>query len=258
MQLHSFQGYIQNIHLVEYDHGCLLLDGCCRVDLPIILAYFKQHLERPITDLKVVVVTHMHPDHAGCAHQLKAISQCDIVTGEYILQWYNGIKGRIAHIIDISLALWVAGRLGRKRRNLWYPALLNADYQLPDNSQIPGFTDWKLIRTPGHTDRDISLVNDKEKVLYVADLIVSVKKKFAAPFPVYLPEEYKSSLHRIIEYSGYDMLMAHVGKVKVDSKDIVELVKKAPTSPQTNLSAIRKKIARFKSAATMKKTQKPT
>lgn len=246
MRLHTLQGYIQNIHLVEYDHGCLLLDGCCRLDFPIIRDYFLHTLKRPISDLKVVVVTHMHPDHAGCALKLKAVSNCIVVSGEFSRQWYAGVKGHIAHIVDMTLALWVAGRLGKKRKNLWYPRFLNPDQQLPDNAPLPFFEDWTVIRTPGHTDRDISLVNNKEKLIYVADLIVSVKKRFAAPFPVYLPQEYKHSLHRILDYTGYNMLLAHVPNTQIERAGIEDLIKNAPNSPQTNIIAIRKKMQRFK------------
>jgi len=246
MRLHTFQGYIQNIHLVEYEHGCLLLDGCCSLDLPIISDYFSHALKRPISDLKVVVVTHMHPDHAGCALKLKTVSNCIIVSGEFSKQWYSGIKGHIAHIVDMTLALWVAGRLGKKRKNLWYPRFLSPDRQLADNARLPFFEDWTVIRTPGHTDRDISLVNNKEKMIYVADLIVSVKKRFAAPFPIYLPNEYKHSLHRLLQYTGYDMLMAHVPKKPIERATIEQLIKNAPNSPQTNVTAIYKKIRRFK------------
>ena len=55
-------GYIQNTYLAIYPDKLLLLDGCCRADVPMVLDYIKNTLHRPITDLKVVVVTHMHPD----------------------------------------------------------------------------------------------------------------------------------------------------------------------------------------------------
>jgi len=242
MKLHCFPGYIQNIHLVEYEHGCMLLDGCSKVDFSILKHYFKTTLKRPLSDLKVVVVTHMHPDHAGCAHLLRAKTGAQIVSGEYSSQWYSGISGRIAHLIDIALALWVAGRLGKKRRNIWYSPSLNACKQLTNNQTIEGFEDWKIITTPGHTDRDISLVNDKEKVIYVADLIVKVKKQLAAPFPVYFPKQYKESLNKVSEYQDYQLLMAHVPSIQLNRNDIQTLIQRVPDVPKTNLISVRNKI----------------
>ena len=245
MKLHTFSGYIQNIHLVEYPHGCMLLDGCTKVDYDEIVWFFKHTLKRPLSDLKVVMVTHMHPDHAGCAQYLRKKTGARIITGKHNSHWYKGIKGRFAHLADMSLALWVAKRLGKKRKNIWYPAKLNACYTLSDNSRIPDFEDWKVIYTPGHTDRDISLVNDKEKMLYVADLIVKVKKTLAAPFPVYLPKEYKNSLAKILRFEGYSMLMAHVPMITVKSSDIESLIETAPTSPATNMIALQNRTKRL-------------
>ena len=60
-------GYIQSSYLAVYPDKLMLLDGGCRPDVALVLGYIKNTLKRPISDLKVVVVTHMHPDHAGGA-----------------------------------------------------------------------------------------------------------------------------------------------------------------------------------------------
>ncbi|MGB3725808.1 MAG: MBL fold metallo-hydrolase [Glaciecola sp.] len=246
MRLHSIQGYIQNIHLVEYPYGCMLLDGCCKVDLPIICDYFEHSLKRPISDLKVIMVTHMHPDHAGCALALQAASGAKIYTGEFSTQWYKGIRGSIAHIVDMALALWVAGRLGKKRQNVWYPKTLTPTKMLPDNASVPEFTDWKVINTPGHTSQDISLVNTHAKYIYVADVLVQVKKKLVPPFPVYLPKEYKQTLHKLKKYEGYTLLMAHVSAISLEVSMIQNVIDISPNSPKTNWIAVKNKIARFR------------
>lgn len=250
MKLHIINGYIQNIHLVEYKHGCLLLDGCCRVDIDVIQDFFKNQLNRPIEDLKVVVVTHMHPDHAGCALALKKLSACKIVCGKvtdtfFQEHWYAGIRGSIAHIIDMALALWVASRLGKKKRNIWYSKYLSADTYLSENEAIPHFEDWKITHTPGHTDRDISVYNEQEQLIYVADLIVKVKKQLVPPFPVYLPEAYKHSLNKVRKFEGFRFLMAHVAPIKLVKKDLDELINRAPNVPKTNLNAVKNKIRRI-------------
>ena len=76
MQIHRLNGYIHEIYLVEYAHGLLLLDGMSRCDIDILRRFITGTLGRPFTDLKLVVVTHMHPDHAGAAQALRKISGC--------------------------------------------------------------------------------------------------------------------------------------------------------------------------------------
>lgn len=245
MKLHSLKGYIQNIHLVEYSHGCILLDGCCRSDFPLILDFFENTLKRPINDLKVVMVTHMHPDHAGCANKLKKASGCKLISGDYKKQWYCGISGWFAHKVDIILALWVAKRMGKKKRNLWYNRKLKADLLLKDNQQVPEFEDWRIITTPGHTSIDISLVNDSAKLIYVADLIVSVRGELVAPYPVFFPVLYKESLKKLRNFAGFKVLLAHVKPFCIDATQINQLITKAPMTPQTNIQAVKQKVLRI-------------
>ena len=40
----------------------------CRCDLRVVQEFIEEKLERTMQDLKLVLVTHMHPDHAGGAH----------------------------------------------------------------------------------------------------------------------------------------------------------------------------------------------
>jgi len=102
--MHQLAGYIQSVYLVEYSHGLLLLDGCCRADIPMLQRFINDTLQRPISDLKLVVVTHMHPDHAGAAHKLREVSGCKIATMAASKQWYRGLSGRLLHLTDIILA----------------------------------------------------------------------------------------------------------------------------------------------------------
>lgn len=249
MQVHTLRGYIQNIFLVEYAHGCLLLDGACRADFETIETFFKDTLKRPLSDLKIVMVTHMHPDHAGCAHYLREVSGCQIISGQFESQWYSGIRGKLNHAIDIYLAHWVAKRLGIKRRSLWYSPALKPDMMLADGETLPSFSDWKLIATPGHTHMDVSLLNEQHALLYVADLVVKVKGQFNPPFPVSLPQQYKQSVAKLRDYVHCDIMMAHVPSQRMNEDDITHVLSLTPERPQNNyqmLLSMAKKLARFK------------
>jgi len=238
MKIHVLKGFIQNIFLVEYPDKCMLLDGCSKADFASLQAFFSNELKRPLTDLKVVIVTHMHPDHAGCAHYLRKKTGCKIVSCEKEEQWYKGIKGRLAHVIDIALALWVAGKMNRPRKNIWYSPNLHPDFMLADKQFIPGFDDWQVFETPGHTDRDLSVMHLPSKRIYVADLIVKVKSKLSPPFPVYLPELYKQSLLKLQALQPNSVMMAHVGELSLTDKDYERLLLDAPAQPETNKFAI--------------------
>lgn len=252
MKIHTIKGYIQNIFLVEYAHGCMLLDGCCRADVDILKVFFKETLQRPIKDLKVILVTHMHPDHAGGANSLRRISGAKVYTLAFSKQWYNGIKGFFSHVIDIALAYYVANRTGQPIRNLWYSGRIRPDAMLNDNQAIPNFEDWTTVATPGHTDRDMSVVNHDMRQIYVADVIVSVKGKYYCPFPVYMPNEYRLSLTKLERYTGYEMMMAHVPNVTLCQNIIDEVLSKAPKSPRTARRFLHAKFVRAKQLVQVK------
>lgn len=233
MKIHQIPGHIQSIYLVEYTHGLLLLDGCCRADIETLKHFITKELCRPISDLKLVVVTHMHPDHAGAAHKLRGLTACKIASAKTFRQWYRGINGRALHLLDIFLANWVAQRLGKPKKNLWYSPHLIADYQLEDGDALPYFDEWVVITTPGHTDRDISLLHRPSNRMYVADLIVKVKNRFIPPFPVFHPNQYKASLHKVIGMQTNSLWLAHSGEVVLSEKDYAHLTTIAPRLPQT-------------------------
>lgn len=103
MKIHALDGYIQKIYLAEYTDKLMLLDGASRADISYIKKFITQELQRPFTDLTTVVVTHMHPDHAGAAHKLREITGCNIVSAKRDKDWYSGIDGFLMHLTDIAL-----------------------------------------------------------------------------------------------------------------------------------------------------------
>jgi glyoxylase-like metal-dependent hydrolase (beta-lactamase superfamily II) len=241
MQIHHLKGYIQSIYLVEYPHGLLLLDGCCRADVGQLEEFIGGKLQRPFSDLNLVVVTHMHPDHAGAAHKLRELTGCKIASANMDKPWYRGVNGALMHLTDIALANWVAGRMGRKRQNLWYSPVLKPDYKLNHLDALPGFDDWQALATPGHTDRDLSLLHVPSQKVYVADLIVKVKKHYIPPFPVFHPNQYKSSVKQIQDLNSHSILLAHGGEVQLTAADFQHLHERSPRLPKTPWRAIKLK-----------------
>lgn len=217
MQLHTLKGYIQNIYLVEYPQGLLLLDGCCRADVSSVLEFIRHTLKRPVQDLKLITVTHMHPDHAGGAHTLRKLTGCQIATGDAERAWYRGLHGRTMHLTDIALTWYVARRQGKKMKHLWYSPILKPDVILHDGDTLPGFDDWQVLETQGHTNGDISLWHRPTHRVYVADLMVKVRQNFITPWPIFHPNRYRKSVAKIRDLKPDWVLLAHGGEL--DTRD---------------------------------------
>ncbi len=235
-QILRLNGHLQNIYLAVYPDKLLLLDGCCRADVPFVLATIRNLLGRDVRQLKAVIVTHMHADHAGGANYLKQATGCQIISANRSKQWYAGVEGRVNYLLDLSLSYFVAYRHGSSFKNLNYPRELFADICLNDGDVVPMFEDWQILETIGHTDRDLSVYHQATGKIYVADLIIKLRnQRFVNPYNVHNPQAYVQSLQKIKKLQPKLVLMAHGGQAFIDDKTFDKLIKKAPKIVRTNL-----------------------
>lgn len=244
IKLHYLNGYIQNIYLAEYADKLLLLDGCCRADIAMIENFIVKELKRSMSDLALIVVTHMHPDHAGAANILRKKYGCKVAAANVPGQWYSGIDGKLMHLTDMLLTLWVAGRQKKAKKYIYYSSSLTPDYYLVDQAILPGFEDWQVHFTQGHTDRDISLHHKASEQIYVADLMVKVRGAFIPPYPVFYPNRYIESLKKIKALNVESVLLAHGAKVQLTEQQWQQLIAIAPTKPATHWRSVKTKLKR--------------
>jgi len=210
-RLHQFNGYIEQIFLAEYPDKILLLDGCCKSDVKVIEKVITEKLGRKMSDIRLSVVTHPHPDHAGGAPVLRKKYGIPIVSFYLNDCWYAGFNGSLQHAFDIVMGWYVVLKTSMHYRSMWHNKLIHADFLLDDGEPLPGFADWRLIHTPGHTNVDCLLYNDKEKMLYVVDMLIKLNRGFVLPFPITMPELMKNSLIKVSQMEVSSILMAHGG-----------------------------------------------
>ena len=228
----AVEGYIQTTYMAVYPDKLLLLDSGCRCDVDKILAYITDTLKRPVEQLKTVMVTHMHPDHAGGAKLLQQKTGCQIVTAMSDKPWYHGIWGRVAHLNDLGLTYYVASRQGKSITNVWYNPILKADINVQDGDRVPNFEDWIVLETPGHTDRDLSLWHPQSKQAYTADLILLIKYKFVSPYLITLPDAYRASLNKVKALQPTMLLLAHGKRAEISDEDFDRLIEWTPNEPR--------------------------
>jgi len=245
MHIHQINGYIQTILLVEYHDKLMLLDAGCRCDVAVVKAYITDTLQRSMQDLSLVLISHMHPDHAGGAQIYQRKYGCKIASVDSTVQWYGGFSGRIAHWIDLLLSLYVARRRGKKIKNIYYNPNLKPDIILTNNVAIPGFEDWHVYATPGHTDRDLSFLHRPTQQMYTGDLILRLRSKFASPFPIYDPVAYKRSLNMIIDLNISHILMAHDGPAQISVDEIKTMIANSPPRPLTVAHVAKHRLKRL-------------
>lgn len=246
MQLHHLKGQMQDMYLAAYPDKLLLLDGGCRCDVDVVAKFITQTLARPLSDLNVVIVTHMHPDHAGGAHALRELTGCHIASADKDTQWYGGVRGLFAYMIDLMLARKVVNLMKKPQRRLLYSPYLKPDYRLSHGDAVPHFPDWQVLETSGHTDRDLTVYHEQSKTAYTADLMIKTKRGFIAPFPVYFPKAYRESLRTVQALGLRTQCFAHGGQVCVSHDEYDHFIENnTPNSPRTLKDTLKYKLKRY-------------
>ncbi len=237
--LHQLDGYIADLYIVEYVDSLLLLDCGCRSDHFVIENYITETLNRPMDYLKLLIVTHLHPDHSGSAMSLSKKYNIPIAAPEEINLWYGGIRGAMQHMVDTLLAHIAARRRKMKMTRISYPKTITVNFPLKDKSLLPGFSDWQVYSIPGHTEHDIVLYNERESFLYCSDTVVKIRDKYLSPFPITDKIKMSQNLSRIMNLKVESIAMAHGGFSKIDnfSKLISYLIKELDT-PLTGILKI--------------------
>lgn len=209
-----------NCHLILGTKGCIVVDtGLPGSESKIEKALKNRGLS--FKDIKLIVITHAHVDHAGSAARLRELSGAPILANEGDLKHYTqetpmtfcstGWFGRLFLKTGLILQPYTAFK----------PDILLTNDEIMDISQfgIPGF----VKHTPGHTAGSIS-VELATKDALVGDLVASgillggiVRTKHAIRPPFEDdPHAVGVELQRLIDSGMERFYMGHGGPLKAD------------------------------------------
>ncbi|MDD3852458.1 MAG: MBL fold metallo-hydrolase [Syntrophomonadaceae bacterium] len=232
--IHILRGYIENIIIIEYNHALLLLDSGCINDISRIEFYIRQTLQRPMQDIKLIAVSHMHPDHAGGAAFLRKKYQIPIAAHPDTDRWYAAPGGALQQMLDCYMATSVARHNHRRLQRICYKRKLRPDYLINDGDTLPFFPDWKALHVPGHTLHDLVFHHPADKVLYIADLICEVKGKHQLPLPILFKDKMSHSFDKLGKINAKTIIRAHGEVIYPDScTDLFDFMKSLLEKPDS-------------------------
>ncbi|MHA1784904.1 MAG: MBL fold metallo-hydrolase, partial [Candidatus Helarchaeota archaeon] len=135
--LYFIQSYGFNSNIYVFLKKVLIDTGHDPTFAKKIIEHFKSY------DIKIekIFITHIHPDHSGNALIFQKEFKCDLYVHESIEKKFQSVGDKLH-------------------------ALRDGDSILIDDEN-----DLKVIHTPGHTPSDISLYNEKYKILFSGDCI---------------------------------------------------------------------------------------
>lgn len=214
-----------------------MMDGGCSCDVEKVKNYLEE-INYSIHDLKIVIVTHAHPDHSGGANKFSKKYGIQIAGPKKLNDWYRGFSGFVKFWVDLALGYMVGIRKTKRLENMLFRRRSHLDLILNDGDHIPGFSDWKILSCPGHTDMDLTILNEKEKLAYIADNLVGSGEKVFRPYPISKPIEYKKSLKRYLDFGVEKFLLAHYGEQKISKERIQFLIDTTPNIPRIHKNTL--------------------
>jgi hydroxyacylglutathione hydrolase len=146
-----------NVYLVINGKELTIIDTGTPGNAKKIVEYIQKMGFQP-SDISTIILTHYHMDHAGSAKILKDLTNAKVAVHE-------------------DDADYVAGKKALpKPKNILFRAAssfvkvdpVQVDILLKDNSKIGKLT---VVHTPGHTAGSISLLDNKNKVLFAGDTL---------------------------------------------------------------------------------------
>ena len=158
-----------NCHLLVADGGCVLVD----TGLPGSAHKIGAALEaagRGFSDVRLIVVTHAHVDHAGAAAELRALTGAPILAHAGDLDYYERRKPMTYCDTGWAGRLFLRTRVPLEVYEAFTPDILLHEGQVLDLA--PYGIDGVARHTPGHTAGSISLqLADGD--MMVGDLLAS-------------------------------------------------------------------------------------
>lgn len=216
-RIHRIDGYISNIFLIEYPAAILLFDGGVASDIGCVAPYFREVLKRPVTDIKLIAVSHIHMDHSACAMALRKKHAIPIAAHPFTDRWYAGLSGYIQYRLDCLMTIFVGQRYKKGIQKVTFSRFLIPDYRVQDDDPLPFFDDWRCIYIPGHTCHDIAFYHPEYKLLYAGDLMVNVNGKINLPVPIPFKNSMQKTYERLETMDIETLLLAHGNLIETNT-----------------------------------------
>ncbi len=167
-------GKFVNIYAIVRDNGVLLIDTGTPGKADNILKELDGINVKP-ADVKVIVITHAHPDHAGsCAVLIdKTHAKLYIHKDDFDVLLGKAPPPEPRDFLE-KIVAFMAEHFFK------YPPPKDA-IPLEEDSTIQGFEDLKIIPTPGHTPGSMSILDVKDSTLFCGDAINNRAGKLIGP-----------------------------------------------------------------------------
>ena len=168
---------------------------------------------------EAIILTHGHFDHVGSVAELANDWDVPVYIHELELPYVTGKKDY--PLAETEVDDGIVAKISKTFKHTSID-LGNRVFPLPADGSIPFMPDWKWVLVPGHTEGQIVLFRESDRVLIAADSFTTVKQesllsvlsqqeKVSGP-PKYFTtnwEQAKQSLQKIIDLNPKLAIVSH-------------------------------------------------
>ncbi|NHI94307.1 MAG: MBL fold metallo-hydrolase [Candidatus Lokiarchaeota archaeon] len=141
------------------------------------------HLKSYNINLEKIIITHIHPDHSGNAYIFQEAFNADLYVHESIAKKFQ--------------------KLGDKIHSLKDGTIIEVD----DKNEL------QVIYTPGHTPSDISIYNEKYKILFSGDCVFAQGSIGRTDLPGSSHQKLIESIEKLIKLDVEYLCPGHMAAV---------------------------------------------
>ncbi len=167
-----------NTYIIN-EERMIIVDPGNELNVKQLQGYLNSFLQRPLSHIDLIVLTHLHPDHTAGVEALRRVCAAPVAASAIIKKLAQtertDKKGHpsLSHLKD-QLS---PGPL--QHLDLFPPAYERQmnfiDVWLNDVEGLPGHPDWRVIASPGHTPESLCLYNPFSKELLCGDTVITMQ-----------------------------------------------------------------------------------
>ncbi|WP_160145836.1 MBL fold metallo-hydrolase [Dictyobacter aurantiacus] len=166
-----------NTYLIN-EERMVVVDPGTELNVRQLQSYLQHFLHRPLQQIDLIVLTHLHPDHTSGVEMLRSICDAPVaasaVARNLIMQQRGELhSSSIAHLAEHILT-------GPLQHVDLFPPVYERQYKLvdiwlEDVEGLPGHPEWRVISSPGHTPDSLCLYNPFSQELLCGDTVITIQ-----------------------------------------------------------------------------------
>lgn len=222
--IHAVPGtHISRVYLIEGD-DLTLIDTGLPWSAGRVLRYIRR-IGRHASELRRILMTHSHPDHAGGAHGILKRSGARVIAHRADTREHRRYDAHVLAYLGMFPQI-----------DTYLPLLKYTPVNhLPEEDEIlPIVGGIRVLHTPGHTPGSVCYFLERDGLLFSGDTIFSEQGQVSRsmPFPGSDAERYRQSLERLAALD-FDILCGGHGTPLVGgaSREFRSLMNRKPQLP---------------------------